>query len=50
MTATQMNEVSKKIIAAIMLRDFASHTATSQQMHSALATEAEAAANKLLEI
>jgi hypothetical protein len=50
MTTSQMNEVSRKIISAIMLKDFAVHSETSQQLHSALAAEAEAIANKLLEV
>lgn len=42
-------QITDKVLAAIMLRDFANHTNTSQHMHSALATEAEALANRLLE-
>ena len=50
MTSQQQDDISRKILAAIMLKDFASTTATSRHMHKALAEQAESVANKLLEI
>lgn len=43
-------QISEKVLAALMLKDFARQTKTSRHMHSALAVEAETAANKLLEV
>jgi hypothetical protein len=50
MTNQQLNDMSHKVMAAVMLRKFAAETLTSQKMHSARASEAEAIANRIMEV
>jgi len=50
MTRREQDEISRKIMSAVMLRDFAEHVDHAQKMHAALAAEAEAKANHLLEV
>lgn len=50
MSDQQMSDISHKIYAAIMLRRFAQTTQTGRKMHQVLADEAEARANRLLEV